>query len=219
MIHFVFTLLIYLGLPLAGWGLGDLKGFFSDPARLGLALFIFLSAILAAYQGMVIPEGQDLKEKRVARQTIFLAVVQLLGMALLVLLGYSDRRGIAVMPENRAVRDLGLGLAILGGGIMFWSVLNLGRQYSAEVTIQTDHRLVTTGLYVTIRHPRYLGLIILVLGSALVFRSWIGVAADIVLLAALLWRISDEEKLLQREFGFQWEAYCRRTKRLLPWIW
>jgi len=218
-LHFFFTLLVYLGLPLAGWGLRDVRGFLSDPARLGLALFILISAFAAAWQGMVIPERQDQKEKRVARQTVFLAAVELLGAALLVLFGYADRRGLAVLPGLAWLRLLGLALAVLGGGIMVGSVLNLGRQYSPEVTIQPEHYLVTTGLYGVIRHPRYLGLLVLLAGSALVYRSWIGLAADLLLLVALLWRISDEEKLLHREFGAEWEAYCRRTRRLLPRIW
>ena len=219
LLHFVLTVLLYVGLPLAGWGLGDARGFFSDPARLGLSIFGGVSAILAAWQGMVIPERNDQKEKRVARQTTYLIVIQLLGLALLVALGYCDRRGFAVLPEGQGMRIAGLILSILGGGIMFWSVLDLGRQYSPEVTIQPGHRLVTRGLYGLIRHPRYLGLLVLVLGSALVFRSWIGLAADAILLATLLWRISDEERLLHREFGEEWEAYVKRTKRLLPWIW
>jgi protein-S-isoprenylcysteine O-methyltransferase Ste14 len=218
-LHFVFTLVIYLGLPLAGWGLGDVRGFFSNPARLGLALFILVSAFAAAWQGLVIPEDQGQKEKRVGRQTVFLVLVQLLGAALLVLFGYCDRHGFAVLPENSWLRFFGLALTVLGGVIMFWSVLNLGRQYSAEVTIQKDHRLIASGLYGIIRHPRYLGLLILVLGSALVYRAWIGIAADLVLLVTLLWRISDEEKMLHKEFGSEWEAYRKRTRRLLPWIW
>jgi protein-S-isoprenylcysteine O-methyltransferase Ste14 len=218
-LHFVFTILFYLGLPIAGWGWGDLRGFFSDPARTGLAALVLVSAFLAAWQGIVIPEEQDQKTKRITRQTVFLVVVEILGAALLVWLGYGDRRTLAVLPENETRRGLGLGLAVLGGSLMFWSVLDLGRQYSAEVTIQAHHRLVTTGLYAIIRHPRYLGLLALLLGSALVYRSWVGLGADLLLLAALLWRIRDEEALLQREFGPEWEAYCWRTWRLLPWIW
>jgi protein-S-isoprenylcysteine O-methyltransferase Ste14 len=218
-LHFVFTIVIYLGLPLLGWGLGGLQGFFSDPARVGFALLTGLGAILAAYQGLVIPEGQGQKEKRVARQSIFLLVFGLLGMALLFLLPFCDRQSIAVMPESQGLRLLGLAFSILGGAIMFGSVLNLGRQYSAQVTIQEEHQLITGGLYRFIRHPRYLGLEMMVLGFALVFRAWIGVAADLILLAALVWRISDEEKMLRREFGPSWEAYSHRTWRLLPGIW
>ncbi len=218
-LHFLLSLLVYLGLPILGWGLGDLKGFLSDPARLGLAIFGCLASILGAWQGLVIPERQDRAEKRVARQTVYLVVIQLLGMALLVLLGFCDRRSVAVLPESPVTRLVGLALLVAGGGLMFASVLYLGRLYSAEVTLQKDHRLVTTGLYGVIRHPRYLGLLVLVLGSALVFRSWIGLAADVVLLVTLLWRISDEEKMLQREFGEEWEAYAKRTRRLVPWVW
>ena len=219
LLHFILTLVVYVGLPMAGWGLGDARGFFADPARLGLSIVGGVSSILAAWQGMVIPERQDQMGKRVGRQTIYLAVVQLLGLALLLSLGYCDRHGIAVIPESRAARLAGLGLALAGGTVMFWSVLNLGRQYSPEVTIQPEHHLITHGLYGFIRHPRYLGLVLLVLGSALVFRSWIGIAADVILLGSLLWRIRDEEAMLQREFGAAWRAYSRRTKRLLPWVW
>ncbi len=218
-LHFFLTLIVYVGLPLAGWGPGDASGFFSEPARLGVSIFGGISAFLAAWQGMVIPEQNDQKEKRVTRQTVYLVVIQLLGLAFLVALGYCDRRGVAVLPENEVTRLLGLGLALLGGAVMFWSVVNLGRQYSPEVTIQKEHHLITHGLYRLIRHPRYLGLLVLILGSALVFRSWIGIAAGGALLVSLLWRIHDEEALLQREFGAEWEAYARRTKRLLPWIW
>ncbi len=219
LLHFILTLVVYVGLPMVGWGLGDLRGFLAEPARLGMSIFGCASAILAAWQGMVIPERQDQKEKRVGRQTIYLAVVQLVGLLLLLLLGYFDRRGILVIPEDEPSRLVGLGLAVLGGTVMFWSVLDLGRQYSPEVTIQKEHHLITQGLYRFIRHPRYLGLVVLVLGSALAFRSWTGLGADVILLGSLLWRIRDEEAMLLREFGTEWEAYVRRTRRLVPWVW
>ncbi len=219
LVHFVFTLVVYRGLPQLGWGLADIPGFLANPARMGMALLVAVSAILAAYQGMVIPEDQDQPEKRVARQSIFLGVVILAGMALLFWLGYGDRRSLAALPENQGLRNLGLALTLLGGGVMFWSVLNLGRQYSPQVTLQKDHHLVTAGLYRFIRHPRYLGLLVLVLGSALVYRAWPGLFADLILLAALLWRIGDEEKMLHQEFGERWEAYCRQTWRLIPGVW
>jgi len=217
-VHIIFTLVIYLGLPMVGWGLGNIDGFYSQPARVGYAVLIGIAAVQAAYQGLVIPEERGQAEKRVTRQTVFFVVSGLLGMALLLFMPFCDRHGIAVLPDYQWIRYLGLGLSALGGFVAFLSVLNLGRQYSPEVTIQSEHKLITTGLYHYIRHPRYLGLFVLILGFALIFRAWVGVILDLVLLGALIWRISDEEKMLHQEFGEGWEVYVRHTWRLLPYI-
>ncbi len=219
LLHLGLTLVIYLGLPLLGWGLLDLGGFFSEGGRVGFVLLTLIGAVLAGYQGLVVPESRGEPDKRVTRQTIFLIVFAVLGGALLIALPFCDRRGLVTWGQNSGLRIWGAALLAMGGTIMFWSVLNLGRQYSAEVTIQTEHRLVTTGWYQHLRHPRYLGLIMMLLGFTLVFRSWIGLAAVAVTTGALVWRIFDEEKMMRKEFGEQWETYCQHTWRLIPRLW
>jgi protein-S-isoprenylcysteine O-methyltransferase Ste14 len=52
----------------------------------------------------------------------------------------------------------------------------LGRPFSDLVAIEPDHRPLTGGIYVVIRHPSYLGLFINALGWGLTFRSGVGVA-------------------------------------------
>jgi protein-S-isoprenylcysteine O-methyltransferase Ste14 len=71
---------------------------------------------------------------------------------------------------------------------------------------------------VSVRHPRYLGVILLMLGIALVFRSWWALLLVLALSLVLLWRIQDEEKLLQEEFGSFWEAYAKKSWRLVPLV-
>lgn len=219
LLHFGFTLVIYLALPLLGWGLTNLGSFFSEPGRTGFALFTLVGAVLAAYQGMVIPESRGEPAKRVTRQTVFMIVFEVLGAALLVALPFCDSRNLAVWGQNTGLRIWGVAVLAVGGAIMFWSVMDLGRQYSPEVTIQEEHHLVTTGWYQHLRHPRYLGLILMLLGFALVFRSWPGLIAVPLAAGALVWRIFDEEKMLLQEFGEEWEAYRRRTWRLIPRVW
>ena len=218
-LHLALTLGIYLGVPLLGWGLTDLRAFIASPGRAGFVLFTLVGAGLAAYQGLRLPETRGLPAQRVTRQTLFLIVFAVAGVGLLFALPFLDRRGLAVMDDNPGLRIWGVVWLAQGGTLMFGSVLNLGRLYSPEVTLQPGHHLVTTGWYQYIRHPRYLGLIIMILGFGLVFRSWAGLAATGLAVAALAWRISDEERLLAREFGAQWEAYCRRTWRLIPRLW
>jgi protein-S-isoprenylcysteine O-methyltransferase Ste14 len=96
--------------------------------------------------------------------------------------------------------------------------LALGRQYSADVTIQKEHHLITSGVYRLIRHPRYLGVIALSTGVSCVFRSWIGLLTSLFFVAVLIFRIKDEEATMHKEFGVQWEAYVKRSWRLIPYI-
>jgi protein-S-isoprenylcysteine O-methyltransferase Ste14 len=125
---------------------------------------------------------------------------------------------VGVMFEGQAMRWPGLVLAGLGFALIFWSGFALGRLYSADVTIQKNHRLITSGPYRYIRHPRYLGAFLVAIGLAILFRSWVGLAAGVLFLGVLLFRIKDEETLLRREFGQEWETYCKRSWRLLPYF-
>jgi len=98
------------------------------------------------------------------------------------------------------------------------AVFALGRRFSGLVAIQPGHTLVTDGVYRTIRHPGYLGLVVSALGWALAFRSGVGVLLVGLLVPPLLARIRAEETLLRERFGGEYEAYCNRTWRLLPWL-
>jgi len=219
---FLGTLGIYLVPPLLGWGIGDLEGFFSLHPRLGYAVLVGALGLAAGFQAMGAPEGlrggQGEEDKRVRRQSVVKVAVILLMYGGLVFLPFADRRNIGVMFEGQAARWPGLVLVGLGFGLIFWSGFTLGRSYSADVTIQRDHLLVTVGPYRRIRHPRYLGAFLVAVGLAILFRSWVGLAVSVPFLGVLLFRIKDEESLLHQEFGQEWEAYCRRSWRLIPYL-
>jgi protein-S-isoprenylcysteine O-methyltransferase Ste14 len=216
------TILLYLGLPLMGWGLGHLPGFFSSAERTAYSFVVGAFGLAVGYQAIDGPEGVEggkgREEKLVRRQTVIGGIAVGLLFTCLFLLPYADRRSMLVMAEPRGLRWLGTPLAAFGYLLVYLSGLFLGKQYSAEVTVQEDHQLITNGPYRYIRHPRYLGVALLALGMSLIFRSWIGLGLTPVILALLLLRVRDEEALMQGEFKEQWEAYCRRTKRLLPFL-
>ena len=216
------TVLLYLGVPLLGWGLGDVGGFLISGPRAAYAVIVALFGTAAGYQGITAPEGirggRGQRGKLVPRQTIVRAVVVCLLYLALFLLPFADRRGLAVMAEGQAVRWIGATLLGLGCGLIFWSGLSLGRQYSPEVTIQENHRLITGGAYRYVRHPRYLGAIAFAFGLPLLFRSWVGLAVSPILLATILFRIRDEEALMRTEFGLEWERYSQHTWRLIPFL-
>jgi protein-S-isoprenylcysteine O-methyltransferase Ste14 len=158
------TVVLYLTIPLVGWGLDDLQGFFSLYQRWGYALLIFAFGFAVGYQAIHSPEGirggKGQTGKLIARQSIVRVVAVLLLYGAVLFLPFADRRNIGVMLDSSTVRWIGLILVGLGCGLIYWSGITLGRLYSAEVTIQQNHHLVTNGTYRLVRHPRYLGAIL-----------------------------------------------------------
>lgn len=223
---FVSTVAIYLGFTLLGWGLPNapcyLPKFFASPIRLAYSLVVVLFALLIGVQSYNSMEGmQDGKgvaETRVSRQIIIGRLLVISLFVALFLLPFTSRRAIGVFPEIPILQWFGVLLCSLGYLLVFWSGLALGRQYSAEVVLQQDHLLITSGPYHLVRHPRYLGILCLSIGMSLIFHSWLGLAFCLPVVGLVLSRIHDEESLLQTAFGEDWMHYCQRSWRLLPYL-
>jgi len=110
-------------------------------------------------------------------------------------------------------------LALVIAGILFrWNaILTLGRYFTTNVAIQSDHRLVREGVYRTLRHPSYTGTLLILAGVAVATGNWINAA--IVMgpsVVAILRRIRIEEQLLLESFGQDYIDFCKKTKRLVP---
>lgn len=71
----------------------------------------------------------------------------------------------------------------------------------AASTIQTfeGQKVISTGMYGLVRHPKYVGDLFLVVGIPLTLGSWWGLVLIVVSIAGLAWRILDEEKLLRKD--------------------
>ena len=103
---------------------------------------------------------------------------------------------------------LGAAIALPGFALWFTAKLQLG----ASFTLRPDTRkLVTTGLYSRIRHPIYLFSTLAVLGTAVCLHSIYFYAFVGLAVAAQLWRIRMEEKVLRERFGQAYLDYRRRT--------
>jgi protein-S-isoprenylcysteine O-methyltransferase Ste14 len=117
------------------------------------------------------------------------------------------------------LRLTGLLILVLGLAIRWAAILNLGSAFSANVAIRDAQRVRTTGLYRYVRHPSYLGLVMIFLAIGVYSRNWISLAVVVLLpTLALLYRIRVEETALREAFGEQYVAYSRSTKRLIPGI-
>src|SRR5262249_17457748 len=120
--------------------------------------------------------------------------------------------------DGDAMRWVGVVVCLLGGLLRIIPVYVLRNRFSGLVAIQPGHRLETRGIYGVIRNPSYLGLLVTSLGWGLTFRTGVGGLLLAALLVPLVARIRAEERLLHEHFGAEYDAYCKRTWRLVPGI-
>jgi protein-S-isoprenylcysteine O-methyltransferase Ste14 len=130
---------------------------------------------------------------------------------------------LAVAPDTALVLAVG-GLAIFVAGTLFilWARRTLGRMWgistSRQVKLLPDHRLISGGPYALVRHPMYFGWWTALLGALLIYRTWILVLLMAMSLVVFYRRARLEEATLGARFGAEWQAYVKRTKFLVPFI-
>lgn len=217
-ITFIVGGIIFIGVPIVSWDPFSISGFFASAMRFGYVIAVLL---LSAYAAFDIPQVGRIKSsgvKRIKRQHLAVIFLQVLSLGIVIIGPFCDNRELFIIKGPESIRLTGLILYICGFSLMHFSESYLGRQFSVEVTIQEDHTLITDGLFRYIRHPRYLGIIVFAAGIALIFRSWLALILWIFIIIVLLWRISDEEKLLLQEFSETWTDYTKKTWRLLPFV-
>jgi len=117
------------------------------------------------------------------------------------------------------VRPVSLGMIAVALAVRWTAVLTLGRSFSANVAIHATQTVHKTGLFRFVRHPSYSGLLLVFAAIGLHTRNWLSLAVIVIpTTAALMYRIHVEEAALREAFGDEYEAYSRRTKRLIPGV-
>jgi protein-S-isoprenylcysteine O-methyltransferase Ste14 len=202
---------VYIGVVvLAG---GGPAAFFSHSPLVGLMVVLCAIIVASVFAGGNLSTG--VKEDRGNRWV--LAVFGVIGVLQLWLPAWTDRHNIWCV-DGDTIRWVGVVLFAAGGALRLWPVVVLGDRFSGLVAIQPGHRLVTSGIYRTIRNPSYLGLLVNALGWSLAFRSIVGVILTAAYLPPLIARMASEERLLHAEFGAEYDTYRARTARLVPWL-
>lgn len=151
--------------------------------------------------------------------TTLLAVVFTLGFVLLPLSLVLNARGIGRIGAAPVVAWGGIVVMLLGIALRIWASRVLGRYFTRTLRVAADQSVVSDGPYRVVRHPGYLGDILMWSGAAFATLNWLAFAG--LTLAALLaysYRIRVEEAMLQETLGEPYRAYMTRTWRLFPFI-
>ncbi len=121
-----------------------------------------------------------------------------------------------LLPDTLWIAYAGAAITVLGVAFAIWARWHIGRNWSADVTIKEDHKLIRTGPYAHIRHPIYTGILLAVLGTAIAIGEYRGFAALLLLTIGFIFKAKREEDFLSSEFGAAFEEHKLHTGFFLP---
>jgi protein-S-isoprenylcysteine O-methyltransferase Ste14 len=96
--------------------------------------------------------------------------------------------------------------------------IQLGNNWANIETGQVlqDQKVVAKGIYAYIRHPIYIGDLLLLLGLELALNSWLVLGVFLLAPVVLLQAVKEEGMLVRALPGY--DTYCARTKRFIPFV-
>jgi protein-S-isoprenylcysteine O-methyltransferase Ste14 len=115
------------------------------------------------------------------------------------------------------LQAVGLGLWSLGMAVGVWAAHAIGG-YGAVSGVTVGHQLVSDGPYRYVRHPIYTAMVVVALGTALTFRTYLLLAVAAMSFVTHLWWAAAEERLLSSSEGLgdAYRTYASYTGRFLP---
>ena len=188
----------------------------------GKALIIASSIVMVAIRA---PHGQRSRAVKVARSRKGASEIALLTFAwfaFVVPLMWVAAPVFAFADYPLRPTALFFGIVCLAVGLWIFarSHADLGPNWSITLEVREGHQLVTRGIYRHVRHPMYFGLLVYSVGQALVVPNWIaGPSYGLAMVLLCAFRLGPEERMMVEEFGADYMAYMRRTKRVVPGVW
>jgi protein-S-isoprenylcysteine O-methyltransferase Ste14 len=123
---------------------------------------------------------------------------------------------IRIFPADLWIEVLGIVITAAGIAFAIWARTYLGGNWSSSVTVKIDHELVRSGPYRWVRHPIYSGMILGMLGTALVRGQVRGLVAVVLLYVGFKIKSRIEEHAMAGAFGAQYDEYTRTTGAIIP---
>ncbi len=114
------------------------------------------------------------------------------------------------------VRWLGVGVGVVAGSLLIWTMHTLGKNLTDTVVTRKEHELVTGGPYRFVRHPFYCAFILAVLANSIVPANWFMLLTGVSAWLVIVFRTNKEEENLIARFGDEYRSYMERTGRFFP---
>ena len=131
------------------------------------------------------------------------------------------------MPAFHLPNPFLVGIAIFciidGLTMSIWAIVYMRRvgdgnpmdAFGHEVAPRTKH-LMTKGPYLLSRNPMLTGIFVYLIGCCIILWTWQSVVVFVAFVIIMLVQVRTEEERLRRDFGEEYEAYCKKVGRFLP---
>jgi len=149
-------------------------------------------------------------------QKIIVSLVFVVFAAVIVLPVLDHRYGLS--PVAPWVSVLGNLVVVLSFLFIFW-VVKVNSFAASNIRVEASQKVIDTGPYAYVRHPMYAAAIWLFVGMPLALGSWWSIGLIVLVVPVLLWRLLDEERILDRDLPGYTEYKQRVRYRLIPYVW
>jgi protein-S-isoprenylcysteine O-methyltransferase Ste14 len=114
---------------------------------------------------------------------------------------------------------IGMALILVGLMIRIHSILTLKQFFTYSIAKVENHKIIKTGLYKYIRHPGYLGQLIIFFGISTSISNWLSILVMMIpITIGYIYRIKVEESFMIEQLGEEYLNYQKLTKRIIPTI-
>ncbi|MDT5391055.1 MAG: hypothetical protein QOE04_4696 [Mycobacterium sp.] len=149
-------------------------------------------------------------------QRVVIAVCFLLIPGMLVIAGLDHRFGWSMVPVPIVI----VGDVLVAAGLVLAQWVVIQNSYAAAtIIVEREQPLVDAGLYGMVRHPLYVGALIMMVGSPLALGSLWALVVLVPGFVALAVRIVDEEQMLTEQLPGYDEYTQKVPYRLVPHVW
>lgn len=153
------------------------------------------------------------KEKQQIVVSILSAIVFLAGF---IISGLDQRFNWSNVPTYITISA---DIIILLGYLTIFFVFKQNSYASNIIEVNENQKIISTGLYGIVRHPMYIGVLIMFIPTPIALGSYWGLIPLALLPVSLILRILNEEKVLSENLK-GYKEYCQKTSyRLIPFIW
>ena len=190
-----------------------------DPINIiaGLNLIATFGAnVSGAKKGLrsVVGAAKDKPKTYLQKFPLVLATLTLVGLVL----GIFKIGTFEYSSSNYTLRLIGLAVYLVFSWVQVWAYKTLGENYSQEIVVFKNHKLVVKGPFKFVRHPQYISQILMDLGASIAVMSYIILPIALFQIPFIIFRATIEDKLMNKHFGDEFKAYKTKSGFMIPFI-